>query len=55
MTSKRIASSLTLLSNEKMKASKGTKKKKKATASLKMDKSEFAVYDDVDHDYDDFM
>jgi len=33
---KRIASSLTLLSNEKMKASKGTKKKKKATASLKI-------------------
>lgn len=52
---KRIASSLTLLSNEKLKASKGTKKKKKATASLKMDKSDFAVYDDVDHDYDDFM
>lgn len=50
---KRIASSLTTLSNEKIKASKTTKKKKKPAATLKMERSNLEVYED--NEYDDFM
>jgi len=52
---KRIASNLTTLSNEKLKASKASKKKKKpGAASLKMERSDVA-YDDDYNEYDDFM
>lgn len=53
---KRIASNLTTLSNEKLKASKASKKKKKpGAASLRMERSDVAYADDDYNEYDDFM
>jgi len=54
---KRVSSSLTTLSNEKLKASKAVTKKKKKGVAIKAGKSNIGVYDDdvVVDEYDDFM
>lgn len=53
---KRISSALSILSNEKIKASKGTKKKAKKGAAIKVDSWQETAYGDLsDGDYADFM
>lgn len=52
---KRISSALSILSNEKIKASKGTKKKPKKGAAIKVDWQETAYGDMSDDEYADFM
>lgn len=52
---KRISSALSILSNEKIKASKGTKKKAKKGAAIKVDTWQETAYGDSDGDYADFM
>lgn len=50
---KRLGSNLTALSNEKQKATKNVKKKKKG-AAIRVERSELD-YEDDGHEYDDFM
>lgn len=52
---KRISSALTILANEKIKASKGTKKKAKKGAAIKVDTWQETAYGDSEDDYADFM
>lgn len=52
---KRISSALSILSNEKIKASKGTKKKPKKGAAIKVDSWQETYGDMSDDEYADFM